>query len=116
MRMVLQREGYRVSLATNGEEAIAEIIAAQAKGHRIPIILLDIVMPIIDGIGVLNWLIEHLEASDQTRVIVISGASLHHLAEQHPVLKSPFVAGIFSKPAQIHELMSLVRSLHPSGD
>ena len=42
---MLRSEGYRVELAANGEEAI-EIIRS---GRRMDLILLDVIMPVMDG-------------------------------------------------------------------
>lgn len=49
---ILSRRGYRVSRAANGREAL-ERLSAAFEPH---IILLDLVMPVLDGIGVLQAL------------------------------------------------------------
>ncbi len=67
----LAREGHRTTAATNGEEALI------ALGDDPPdVILLDLVMPGIDGIGVL----ERIKADEALRhlpVIMISGVDDH---------------------------------------
>lgn len=47
---ILSRRGHRVSTAANGSEALARL-RDMLEPH---IVLLDIVMPILDGIGVLR--------------------------------------------------------------
>jgi CheY-like chemotaxis protein len=45
MQMVLEWEGYRVDYATNGQEALDYLRA----GGRPSVILLDVMMPVLDG-------------------------------------------------------------------
>ena len=48
---VLGLEGYPYETATNGQEALE---ALDKSGPRL--ILLDLLMPVLDGRGVMNWL------------------------------------------------------------
>lgn len=50
-QMVLEAAGFRVESATNGEDGIAK-----AKGHAPDLILLDIMMPKVDGLEVVRRL------------------------------------------------------------
>jgi two-component system alkaline phosphatase synthesis response regulator PhoP len=64
LRIELEAEGYETLLAADGETAIRRIIE-----ERPDIVLLDVMMPVVDGWGVLQRL------ADQgltTRVIVLS--------------------------------------------
>ncbi len=45
LKFNLKNEGYTVKLATNGQEAVAFV----AKGHAVDLIIMDIMMPIMDG-------------------------------------------------------------------
>jgi twitching motility two-component system response regulator PilH len=66
---VLQRSGYQVSTAVDGEDALEKIAAAPP-----PVIVLDIVLPKMNGYEVLR----HLKSSDTTRgikVILVSSKS-----------------------------------------
>ncbi len=87
---VLQLEGYSVELATNGQEAI-DILQRSPATRRI--VLLDLVMPILDGWGVVRWLVEHPEVKANVKVILMSAnerlrqaSDLEHDAE----LEKPF--------------------------
>jgi twitching motility two-component system response regulator PilH len=66
---VLKRSGYQVSTAVDGEDALEQIAAAPP-----PVIVLDIVLPKMNGYEVLR----HLKSSDTTRgikVILVSSKS-----------------------------------------
>jgi DNA-binding response OmpR family regulator len=69
--LLLERSGYQVSTAVDGEDALEKIAAAPAPP---PIVVLDIVLPKMNGYQVLR----HLKASDTTRgikVILVSSKS-----------------------------------------
>ena len=51
---ILSREGYSVDVARDGAEAIEKLIH-----HDYDLIALDLMMPRIDGIGVVRYLVEH---------------------------------------------------------
>jgi twitching motility two-component system response regulator PilH len=66
---LLQRSGYQVSTAVDGEDALEQIAAA-----RPPVVVLDIVLPKMNGYQVLR----QLKSSDTTRgikVILVSSKS-----------------------------------------
>lgn len=66
---LLQRSGYQVSTAVDGEEALEKIAAAHP-----PVVVLDIVLPKMNGYQVLR----QLKSSDRTRgikVILVSSKS-----------------------------------------
>ena len=66
---LLQKRGYQVTTAVDGEDALEKIAAA-----RPPVILLDIVLPKINGYQVLR----HVKSSEATRdikVILVSSKS-----------------------------------------
>ena len=64
LRRTLAYEGFRVLSATNGTEALGEV-----QAHRPDVVVLDWLMPGLDGIGVL----EHLRAAgDKTLVLMLT--------------------------------------------
>ena len=63
----LNQRGFEVKLAANGAEAVERI----TSGERPDVILLDWLMPLMDGGEVLSRLSDEIDASIQ--VIVISG-------------------------------------------
>ena len=64
LRIELEAEGYETLLAADGETAIRRIVEEKPD-----IVLLDVMMPVIDGWGVLQRLAEN---GSGTRVIVLS--------------------------------------------
>ena len=67
LRRTLAYEGFRVLSATNGTEALGEV-----QAHRPDVVVLDWLMPGLDGIGVL----EHLRAAgDKTLVLMLTAAT-----------------------------------------
>ncbi|HZS51580.1 MAG TPA: sigma-54 dependent transcriptional regulator [Bryobacterales bacterium] len=64
---VLEDEGYAVRAVGSGEEALAQLAA-----RTYPVVLLDIWLPGLDGLGVLTQ-IQDLDAARRPAVVVISG-------------------------------------------
>ena len=62
MKEILSEKGYQIATAINGKSAIAK-----AKAHKFDLILLDVVLPDIDGFEVCS----HLKSYPQTRDIPI---------------------------------------------
>ncbi len=70
LEMLLGYEGYGVWTAKDGEEALARLEAEAQKGRRPGVVLTDLKMPRLDGLG----LLERIRArSDGPPVILISG-------------------------------------------
>lgn len=55
-RMVLEYEGYRVFSASNGEEAIQFL---DSNSEKPDLVLLDVLMPKVNGLEVCKWIKEH---------------------------------------------------------
>src|SRR5512136_1177258 len=64
LQRTLIYEGFHVRSATNGNEALAEI-----QAHRPEVVVLDWLMPGLDGLGVLAHL---REAGDKTLVLMLT--------------------------------------------
>jgi len=93
----LEGEGYQVSTAADGEEAI-KIIGSQ----QFHLILLDIKMPNVDGFEVLKHVKQHQPA---TKVIMLTGfADLKNAIESKKLGAEDFV----SKPYDLVDLLTTV--------
>ncbi|MHA2227240.1 MAG: response regulator [Candidatus Hodarchaeales archaeon] len=57
-RMVLEYEGYRVFSASNGEEAIQFL---DTNSEKPSLVLLDVLMPKVNGLQVCEWIKKHSE-------------------------------------------------------
>ncbi len=51
LRLNLEREGFETGLAADGDEALRRL-----RTERFDVVLLDIMMPVLDGFGVLDAL------------------------------------------------------------
>lgn len=95
---VLKRERFHVESARDGQEAIEKL-----SNDEFGTVILDLMMPRVDGHGVLRFLDERREG--QPRVIIMT-ASLHDAAatrEKKPVFR------ILPKPFEIRDLVAHVR-------
>lgn len=98
----LAREGYEIFTASNGAEAIE-----QALEHRPHLILLDMMMPVMDGLQTCRELRANPETAD-TRIVFLSA-----LGEDENQL-SGFEAGAdeyISKPVKMNLLKSRVNAI-----
>lgn len=99
---VLRREKYEVESARDGFEAIEKL----ARGDYATV-LLDLMMPRVDGHGVLRFL-EQEPIAPKPRVIVMTANmhGAHETASARPVFR------ILSKPFDIKQLVTHVRECH----
>jgi CheY-like chemotaxis protein len=88
----LNQRGFEVKLAANGAEAVERIV-----NEKPDVILLDWIMPLMDGGEVLNKL--SVDGKDPVSVIVISG-------QQPPEVVDPRIRRWLTKPVTIDELVS----------
>lgn len=95
MRTVLEKVGHTVSEATNGQEALLRLgVSPENPAAALPdLILLDVMMPILDGFGVAAALRGHPRAGNIPILIVTAKGDMRPLFEAMPQ-----VAGFFQKP------------------
>lgn len=99
IRAILQRD-YAVDVANDGGEALEQI-----KTRNYAAVLLDLLMPGVDGFGVL----EHLKASCPQllpRVLVLTAALG---AKDLDRVKEFDVCGVISKPFEVEALLTAVK-------
>ncbi|NUQ76229.1 MAG: response regulator [Polyangiaceae bacterium] len=94
LRRVLEKAGYRVSIAADGEEALAA-----AQRERFDVVVTDLVMPRMSG----DALIERLTATGGPAALLLSGYAPAALRITHPHL--------LSKPFSPTELLGALRRL-----
>lgn len=102
VRYNLQREGYEVFTAQNGQEAVEE--AERCRPH---LILLDRMMPVMDGVEACRAL-RRLPHLNHTRIVFLSA-----LGEEHEQL-SGFEVGAddyLTKPIKMKLLVSRVQAI-----
>lgn len=94
---MLAAEGYHISSATNGEEAIDKI-----QRQSFDLALLDIQMPLMNGIQVLKFI---KEKSPSTRAIMLTGyAELKFAMEAREHGARDFI----SKPFKIDDILTTI--------
>jgi two-component system alkaline phosphatase synthesis response regulator PhoP len=98
----LEAEGFETLTARDGVSALAEI-----REHHPRLVLLDIMMPIMDGWTVLEQL-QQLPAADRPKVVVVSArASLRDRAKAAELGADAFVP----KPFSVDELLEVLHGL-----
>ena len=83
-RALLEWEGYRVRLASNGREALSEI-----RVKRPCIVLLDLMMPVMSGWDFMGELLRDPAVRDLP-VIIVSAVAENAPSGATAVLKKPF--------------------------
>jgi two-component system chemotaxis response regulator CheY len=96
---IVRRERLTVDAATDGEDAIHKL-----QEHEYSVILLDLMMPHVDGFGVIDYLRKH-PPSMKPVVLVITAYADQKFKRVDPDV----VAGVLRKPFEVAELGSLVR-------
>ena len=100
LKMVLQREGYRVQEAADGVEAVLKIGVAEYD-----VIVLDLMMPNLDGFAFMSTLADN-DAARLKKIIVTSAASRSVIEGR--MRGTPF--DTLSKPFDLKDLVARVRA------
>ena len=100
---LLEEEGYNVATARNGREALETLRARAGLGPHV--ILLDLMMPVLDGYGVMELLAADPILRDSHAIVVMSAA--HRLSER----KFPLAQAQLSKPFAIDDVLETVSRL-----
>lgn len=107
-RLVLKKQmdtlGYDYSFAKNGLEGLQIL-----KSIKFELILLDIQMPIMDGIGFLNELDQNIDYSayKSIPIIIVSAGNKFYLQEQYPQIN---IKGNIHKPFKINDIQNKIDS------
>lgn len=97
---LLQRQGYRVSLAASGEQALAYLAR-----HQVDLVLLDLVMPGMSGLAVATC-VRALRPG--TAILLFTGS-----AQLADLAHSPFAS--IEKTAAPHEVLGCIAALLAAG-
>ena len=96
---IVQREKFAVDCVADGLEAVEKL-----KEHEYALILLDLMMPRLDGFGVVQYLKENAPLHKPI-VLIISAYADQRFREVDPTV----VAGVLRKPFEVSEVGNLVR-------
>ena len=76
-KLILSKEGYKVDIANDGVQGLAK---AREGGYDL--ILLDLMMPNLDGIGVLKGLKAEGPVKENGLVVILSNAGYEKVAKE----------------------------------
>jgi CheY-like chemotaxis protein len=101
---ILARQGFTVDTARDGAEAIEKLL-----GHDYDLITLDLMMPRIDGMGVVKYMVEH-RPEYLGRVLVMTAFGASALSKVCPP-----VARFIEKPFNVDTLIAQATECLDSG-
>jgi CheY-like chemotaxis protein len=101
---MLLEEGHQVDTARDGQEALDRL-------HREGgwVILLDIMMPNVDGREVIRQLEDNHSLRDKNKVALMSAGG--RLAQERQNLTSDVVAALLPKPCDLDDVLAVVSRL-----
>lgn len=98
MQMILERRGYAVETAPDGVQAVERV-----RAHPFDMILMDIRMPVLDGVQALR---EIKALRPDAVVTLMTGYAMEDLL-QDALAEGAFA--VLDKPVDVEEVMSLVK-------
>ena len=103
LQFSLEAEGYRTFAARDGRMALDEL-----RQHRPKLMLLDIMMPVMDGWSVLEQIRQEIPEDARPRVVVVSArSSLRDRAKAAELGADAFVP----KPFNVDDLLNVLHEL-----
>ena len=101
-----RREGIAVDTAADGDEAIEFLENASYS-----IILLDLMMPKVNGFGVIEWLKSHPRQNKPVVFVISAYADHMYQSVDHEI-----VSGVLHKPFDVGEVGSMIRHIQRGWD
>jgi DNA-binding response OmpR family regulator len=102
MQFNLEVEGYQTMAAGDGRSALSAV-----RRHRPEVMILDVMMPVMDGWSVLEEL-RGLPVGERPRVVVVSARTS---AADRARASELGVDAFIPKPFEVDELLNVVRKL-----
>ena len=96
---IMKRERLAVDCVADGSEAIEKL-----REREYSVILLDLMMPRVDGFGVVDWIRNH-PPQHKPIILVVTAYADQTFKQIDPNL----VAGVLRKPFEVADLGNLVR-------
>ena len=107
---VLERAGFMVRTAENGDDALQQLRAAE-----VDIVITDIIMPKMHGIDAIKWIVKEFS---RVRIIAISGGGNFGITDYKPdaITTSAYLAAarkagahaLLTKPFQTAEVLHAI--------
>ena len=102
MKICLQNQGYAIVVARDGREAIT---AVQESDH-LDLIILELMLPVMDGLRFLHWL--HREHGTDVPVLALTAADNAGLRDELATLG---VSEVALKPVRLAALLARLQRL-----
>ncbi len=102
LAIILEGEDFDVVTAGDGRAAVECI----ARGWHPDVVLLDLMMPVMDGAAVCRWLAAHLAAHERPRVVILSASVL-------PGEVVPNADAMLPKPFDIDAVLRVLHRMCP---
>jgi len=100
----LERRGYSVAVATDGEQAVEMAIAEQPS-----LIIMDLSLPVVDG-----WeATRRLKANEKTRHIPVVALSAHAMVGDRETALDAGCDDYDTKPVEFQRLLEKINNLLP---
>jgi CheY-like chemotaxis protein len=96
---IVRREGLEVDCVADGAEAIEKL-----RTNEYAVILLDLMMPRVDGFGVVEYLKNNPPAHKPVILVITAYAD-----QRFKEVDAALVAGVIRKPFEVSDIGSLVR-------
>lgn len=103
VKLLLEAEGISTFVAGNGQEAI-KLLKNTDIAKEIDLILLDLIMPMMDGFNFLSWLRQ--EKKSTIPVLVLSGRKTSKTLEEVLALGG---TGLIYKPLEAKDFLDRVK-------
>jgi CheY-like chemotaxis protein len=97
---IVKRERLSVDVASDGLEAIECL-----KRRQYAVIFLDLMMPRLDGFGVIDWMKQNPPLIKPITIVITAYAD-----QRFKEVDAEFVSGVLHKPFDVAELGNLVRA------
>lgn len=104
---LVKKEGYRISLARDGREAVEFLRKTLGTKTEIDLVLLDMRMPGMSGLEVLGWIRSHPELQ-YTRVVLLTAAAT---SQDKVEALSTGADDYITKPYYPQELLARVKTI-----
>jgi CheY-like chemotaxis protein len=108
LREILNHAGYSVLSAENGMRALESV---EAVGTRPALILLDLAMPVMDGVAFLEQIPQHAQLASVPVIVMSADSRASLIRAEQP----DNVLDVLDKPIDVSRLMELVRK-HMGGE
>jgi CheY-like chemotaxis protein len=106
LRAVLEEEGYTVSEADDGRAGL-ELLRSSARAGSGAVVLLDLMMPVLDGAGVLRVVAAERAIADAYAFVLVTAAPNAPNPSLRELLARLDIA-VLQKPFELEELLATV--------